>query len=124
MRGLRVPSAAGWLLTVGGVMAKYEVVLAPAARRAVLGLRTLQDKDDLADVLRTELDNGPNAQHEFHFQIGNNEIYTATPLSFKGWTAVHRRLTSRELDRLEREQDRSVETFGFLVHDFLRPQSA
>ena len=103
---------------------KYEIVLGPAARRAVLGLETQQNKDDLADALRTELDGGPNLHHEYPFQIGNGEVYTATPLSFKGWTAVHRRLTTEELRRLEDEQGRQVEASGFLLFDFLRPQSA
>jgi hypothetical protein len=109
---------------LGGAVAKYEVVLAPAAKREVLGLRAMQDKDDLADCLRTELDHGPNAHLEFRFTNETGDTYTATPLSFKAWTAVHRRLTRDELDRLEREQDRRVERIGFLICDFLPPQSA
>ena len=106
-------------------MAKYEVVLSLAAKRAVWGLRRVHDQDDLADCLRRELDHGPNADREYVFMVERQSYsYIATPLTFRAWTAVHRQLTRQELDRLEDEQNRRVEQFGFVIHDFLRPHSA
>lgn len=104
-------------------MAEYEVVLSNAARRAVWGVRTIQDRNDLADCLGRELFHGPNAKSEYVFPI-RGESYTATPLTFRAWTAVHRRLTEHELDRLAKQEDRQVESIGFLVHDLLRPHTA
>ncbi|OJF13471.1 hypothetical protein [Couchioplanes caeruleus] len=104
-------------------MAKYEVVLSPAAWRAIRDLRTVQDRDDLADCLGKELDQGPNAENVWVFQIGDRN-YTATPLTFRGWVAIHRPLSRAELDRLGDEQGRRVESMGFLIHDLLPPHTA
>ena len=105
-------------------MAGYEVVLGLAAKRAVLGLRTEKDREGLADALRQELANGPNADKEYRFDSVGDEgkIYTATPLSFNGFTAVHRRMASAELRRLRRELGHPVSR-GFFVLDILPPES-
>ena len=58
-------------------MAKYEVVLAPAAIRFVLSLPG-EERKDLADALRQELDKGPNVEKEYHFELEGTS-YTATP---------------------------------------------
>ena len=42
------------------VVAEYEVVLSNAARRAVWGIRTVEERNDLADCLGSELFQGPN----------------------------------------------------------------
>ncbi len=107
------------------VVAAYEVVLGPAARRAVLSLRTDKDKAELADSLRQELYRGPNASKEYRFDsaLEGGKEYTATPLSFDGYTTVHRRLTAAELRRLRREQGHPVARIGFYVLDILPPES-
>jgi hypothetical protein len=108
----------------------YEVTLGPAAIRVVLGLR---DRKELADALRTELVNGPNADKELSFDSDGNAqtdpdmpsglAYTATPLSFDGYTALHRPMTPAELARLRREQGRPVADRGFYVLDILSAES-
>ena len=45
----------------------YEVVLGPTAIRVVLGLPDPADRKELADALRTQLLNGPNAHNELKF---------------------------------------------------------
>jgi hypothetical protein len=113
----------------------YEVVLAPAAIRTLLDLPEAGGRKELADALRTELLNGPNASSEFKFDSdmsaysdpaeGNSEmIYTATPLSFGGYTVVHRKMTAEELARLEREQGRSTARRGFYIIDIFSAESA
>jgi hypothetical protein len=111
----------------------YEVVLGPAAIRVVLSLPDPMVRRRLADALRAELANGPNAHNEFSFDdasysdrgAGPGKVfYTATPLSFAGYTAVHRRLTGEELDRLRQEQDRPTAALGVYVFDILRAESA
>lgn len=105
-------------------MAGYEVVLGPAAKRAVLSLRIEKDQEGLADALRQELHDGPNADKEYRFDsIGDDgRIYTATPLSFDGYTAVHRRMDPAELKRLRRELNHPVSQ-GFYVLDILPAES-
>jgi hypothetical protein len=111
----------------------YEVVLAPAAIRVVLSLPDPGNRRRLADALRAELIDGPNAHNEFRFDDASYSdrgsgpgqvIYTATPLSFAGYTAVHRRLTREEQDRLRQELDRSTAALGVYVFDILRAESA
>ena len=116
-----------------GANRPYEVVLGPAAIRVILSLPDPVVRRRLADALQNELVNGPNAHNEFSFDdasysdrgAGPGKVfYTATPLSFAGYTAVHRRLTREELDRLRQEQDRSTARLGAYVFDILRAESA
>ena len=116
--------------------AAYEVALGPAAERFVLALRRPKDRADLADALRQELaGDGPNSDKEFCFDSYGNAVtsgdpgapdgavYTATPVSFKGCTAIHRPMTRAELQRLRRELGHSVARAGVYVFDILRPDS-
>jgi len=116
-----------------GASRPYEVVLGPAAIRVVLGMPDAVVRRQLADALQTDLVNGPNAHNEFSFDDASypdrgagpgKVVYKATPLSFAGYTAVHRRLTGEELDRLRQEQDRSTARLGVYVFDVLRAESA
>lgn len=112
---------------------KYEVVPAPAAIRTILGLSDPERKE-LADALRTELLDGPNADKEARFDADmrpcdqacgpNDVVYTGTPLSFGAYVAVHRPMTKEELERLRREQGRRVAGRGFYVLDILPPGTA
>ena len=115
--------------------AVYEVTFGPAA------IRTFQSLGGrarlLAEALLTELADGPNADKEVELKFdsdGNCEfltspaahvgdIYTATPLSFDAYTALHRQMDHYELWRLEREQGRPVADRGFYVLDILPPES-
>jgi hypothetical protein len=116
-----------------GANKPYEVVLGPAAIRVVLSLPDPVIRRRLADALQAELINGPNAHNEFSFDDASYSdrgadlgqvVYTATPLSFAGYTAVHRRLTREELDRLHQELDRATSALGVCVFDILRAESA
>jgi hypothetical protein len=91
-------------------------------------------RKELADALLTELINGPNSGRELRFDAdgrdpgdtghgGTRRIYTATPLSFKGFVAVHRAMTEAELSRLAREQQRPVAPRGAYVFDVLPVES-
>lgn len=113
----------------------YEVVLAPAAIRTLLSLPEPGDRKELAAALRTELLDGPNASSEFRFdshvsaysdhRAGQGKlVYTATPLSFGGYTVVHRQMTTEELKRLREEQGRSTARSGVYVIDILSAESA
>jgi hypothetical protein len=93
--------------------ATYEVVLGPEAIRVIRDL-PYPDRRKLGRALRSELVYGPNAASEYRFDYGKAQ-YTATPLSFKAHTAVHRPLTRGELARLSREQSRPVRDCGFYV---------
>lgn len=112
----------------------YAVTLGPAAIRTIKGLPDL-DRRRLACALRTELANGPNTAKEIRFDSdvrtdtdpgANSEkvFYTATPLSFAAYTAVHRPMTEEEIERLGREQGHSMATRGFYVVDILPAESA
>jgi hypothetical protein len=101
-------------------MARYEVVLGPAARQAVLSLGVQKDQEDLADALGQELLDGPNADKEYRFDL-DGTLYTATPLSSGGYTAVHRPMRAEELARLRRELRHPVSRLGFHVLDILSP---
>ena len=108
---------------------KYEVVPGPAAIRTILGLSDPERKE-LADALRTELLDGPNAGKEARFDgdmrpCGPEDVvYTATPLSFGAYVALHRPMTKEELKQLRRDQGRGVAGRGFYVLDILSPGSA
>jgi hypothetical protein len=91
----------------------YEVVLGPEALRVIRDL-PYPDRRRLGRALRNELIDGPNAASEYRFDYGKAQ-YTATPLSFKAYTAVHRPLTRGELARLSREQGRPARDRGFYV---------
>ena len=113
-----------------------EITLGPAAIRVLLGFSDQSSRKGLASALRTELVDGPNADKEIRFdsnitsQVYANPrtpvgmVYTATPLSFEGYTAIHRRMNREELRRLRREQGRSVGSHGFYVVDILPAESA
>jgi len=98
---------------VAGLRAAYEVVLGPEAIRVIRDL-PYPDRRKLGRALRGELVDGPNAASEYRFDYGKAQ-YTATPLSFKAYTAIHRPLTRGELARLSREKSRPVRRRGFYV---------
>jgi hypothetical protein len=108
----------------------YEVILGPAALRLLL---SLTDSRRLADALAVELASGPNANKELRFDgdaqvwlhpaIADNAIYTATPLSVDGYTALHRRLSANELERLRHERGVVAEV-GVYVIDILPAEAA
>jgi hypothetical protein len=91
----------------------YEVVLGPAAIRTIRDF-PYPDRRKLDRVLRSELVGGPNAASEYKFPYAKAE-YTATPLSFKAYTAVHRPMTRAELGRLSEERGRPASRRGFYV---------
>jgi hypothetical protein len=109
----------------------YEVILATAAKRLV---SNLPDSLALARCLRTELADGPNRDIEVTFDcevqvcslpgVPGDTVYTATPLSFEAYTAVHRPLTSDELKQLAEQKDGDVAERGFYVLDILPAESA
>ena len=122
-------------MTHSGADSAYEVVLGPAAIRAIIGLPDSDRKERMGAVLRTELMNGPNARSEYKFDSdiqaysgrtgsGDGLFYTATPLSFDGYTAVHRRLSKAELKRLRQENGKSIADQGVYVIDILPAHSA
>jgi hypothetical protein len=100
----------------------YEIVLGSAAIRTIERLPE-PEQGALADALRTELVDGPNVKAALLFvcEIGQ---YTATPLSFKAYTAVHRPMTEGELSRLSREQQRPTAETGFYVPEIRGGESA
>jgi hypothetical protein len=117
-----------------GMNSTYEVILGPAAIQVFRALRTAAERRKLAAALRQELLNGPNARTEIRFDpdgkpraeadpdVPGEVVYTASPLSFRAYTAVHRPMTEAELVRLSREQRREVASLGFHVLDILRPE--
>jgi hypothetical protein len=112
--------------------ARYEVTLGPAAERVVLSLHP-RSRRALADALRRDLLNGPHADQAvelkfdstdyFDPDIPSEATYTAIPISFDGYVAVHRPMTEMELKRLRHELGQSVESLGFYVVDLLAPES-
>jgi hypothetical protein len=110
---------------------KYEVAVGPSAIRTLLNMTDL-DRKEIAEALRTELVNGPNADKEYSFEArldaaapDNGKVYTGTPLSYGGYVAVHRPMTTEELERLRREQGRRrVAAQGFHVFDILHAAMA
>ena len=77
---------------------RYELVLAPAAVRALLSLSD-PARTELAGALGTELLNGPNVRKEAFYDADlracrrEKAVYTATPLSYDAFVAVHRPLS-------------------------------
>ena len=108
---------------------KYEVVLGPAAIRTVVCLPD-GERAELADALRTELLDGPNANKAARFDADmrpcgpDDVVYLGTPLSFGAYVALHRPMTREELKRLRREQGRRAAAKGFYVPDILHPATA
>ncbi len=113
-------------------MHNYEVILGPAAVQVIMDLA---DPAPLAESLSSELREGPNADKEVRYQgsalgadhdgaVPSDAIYTATPLSFLAYTAVHRPMTDAELARLQAHERRRVARCGFVVHDILAAESA
>jgi hypothetical protein len=113
---------------------EYEVMPGPAAIRTILGLSDPERKE-LTYSLLTELLDGPNADKEVRFDgdmracdhhtCGPDDVvYTATPLNFGAYVALHRRMTREELKRLRRDQGRKVAGSGFYVLDILPPGTA
>jgi len=109
---------------------RYELVLAPAAVRALLSLSD-PARMALAMVLGTELLNGPNARKEAFYDADlracrrEKAVYTATPLSYDAFVAVHRPLSEDELARLRREKGRRrALAQGFHVLDILHLTTA
>jgi hypothetical protein len=112
---------------------RYEVVLGPAAIRTVLSM-TDRERKELAVALGTELLDGPNADKAARFDSDmrpcdqtcepNDVIYTGTLLSFGAYVTLHRPMTTEELQRLRREQQRRVVARGFYVLDILHPATA
>jgi len=123
-------------MTHTGVNDAYEVALGPAAIRTVRSLLDQDDQDELDYALRAELMDGPNADKELRFDSAGNArvyidpgvpssvVYTATPLSFDAYTAVHRPMTADELTRVSKEQGRQTAGCGFYVVDILPAESA
>jgi hypothetical protein len=109
--------------------AKYEVMPGPAAIRTILSLSDPERKE-LADALRTELLDGPNASKEARFDGDmracgpGDAVYTGTPLSFGAYVAIHRPMTKEELKRLRQEQGPKIAGRGFYVLDILSPSAA
>jgi hypothetical protein len=111
----------------------YEVILAPAASRVAVGLRP-PDREGLLAALEAELRNGPNADKEIRFDSSiyadaapgdaEDAVYTATPLSFGGYTVLHRPLTGTELTRLARQENRATAGDGYYVIDILPAETA
>jgi hypothetical protein len=109
----------------------YEVLLAPASERL---MRSLSDPLQLAGCLRTELADGPNADVAVTFdyevqicsapEVPSEACYTATPLSFEAFTALHRPMTTEELKQMGEEKNRDVADRGFYVLDILPAESA
>lgn len=115
-----------------GRKAVYEVVLAPAAHRVVCCM-AMPECAGLTEALRIELSDGPNSGKEIRFgssvwpdaDPGEAEaVYTATPLSFDGYTVIHRALSEAEIKRLEEQLGRPTMSWGFYVIDILPAESA
>jgi hypothetical protein len=111
----------------------YAVALGPAALRVIRGLPG-DGRQGLSDALRRELDDGPHTAIEVRFDstmwndggpVDAEEVYTATPLSFCGYTAIHRLMTSTEIERLgQRNESSAAGRRGFYVIDLIAPESA
>ncbi len=117
-------------MTQAGLTHAYEVALGPAALVAILRL-TGERRRKLCDALRDELLEGPNARMEVRYDSDmramrarsaetppDGVIYTATPLSCDGYTAVHRPMDKDELGRWRREHGHAASQ-GFYVFDIL-----
>lgn len=114
----------------------YIVKLAPAAERFVRNLERY-DQQELGRALAEELIDGPNADKEVRFDAdgrpqaypdpgspGDVVFYTATPLSFKAYTAIHRPMTRDELRRTAAGKSSLAGDRGFYVFAILPAESA
>ena len=114
----------------GGMTAEYDVVLGPAAVRAIQDLRDETARAELAAALRSELLQGPNAAIEVEFRLDSDaheapdRAYKATPLSFGGYTAIHRRLTQDELWLTGQERNHAAADCLLYVVDIVPAESA
>jgi hypothetical protein len=115
---------------------QYIVKLAPAVERFFQTLE-LYDQQGLDRALANELIDGPNADKEVRFDAdggfpvhgdpdlpGELTCYTATPLSFKAYTAIHRPMTRYELSKAAGGKSDLAIDHGFYVFDILSAESA
>ena len=125
----------GGLMTHAGLTHAYEVALGPAALVAILRL-TGERRRQLGEALRHELIAGPNAHMEVRYDSDmrawrgrsaeaapDGVIYTATPLSHGGYTAVHRPMDSHELKWWRHEHGHAADK-GVYVFDILSATAA
>jgi hypothetical protein len=113
----------------------YIVVLGPAATRTMQSLLPF-DQRELSRVLNDELADGPNADKEIRFDSDGHPrpcdgrsrdgtvCYTATPLSHKAYTAIHRPMTMAELSAAGTAQRDHATDLGFYVLDILAAEPA
>src|SRR6266536_1008819 len=115
---------------------QYILKLAPTAERFFRALE-LYDQQGLDRDLADELLDGPNADKEIRFDAdggspvyadpdlpGDVTFYTATPLSLKAYTAIHRPMTKDELSRAAEGKNDLATDRGFYVFDILSAESA
>lgn len=115
---------------------RYIVRLAPAAERFIRALEPY-DQQGLDRALADELIDGPNADKEVRFDAngaflayvdpdlpGKLTCYTATLLSFKAYTAIHRPMTKDELGIAAAGTSDLAIDHGFYVFDILSAESA
>lgn len=107
----------------------YTVVLGPAASRFKLSLASV-DQLELDQALREELVGGPNAANEVEFDsrghappCGNGscggQVYITTPLTYRAYLVIHRRLTADELRIASQEHPNTGDDLGLFVLDIL-----
>jgi len=122
-------------MTHTGPKRTYEVVLGPAAIRTIQSIGNHPDRAELDGALSTELLNGPNTGKELRFDSdiraykdsaasSGGVIYTATPLSVSGYTAIHRPLAENEIKQLRGERSSPIADQGFYLIDILPAESA
>jgi hypothetical protein len=115
---------------------RYIVRLGPAVERFFRALEPY-DQQKLNRALAEELIDGPNADKEIRFDADGRSgvyadpdlpdaatYYTATPLSFKAYTAIHRPMTKDELSRTAKGKNDPASDHGFYVFDILPAESA
>jgi hypothetical protein len=115
---------------------RYIISLGPAAGRFFQALEPY-DQQGLDRALAEELIDGPNADKEIRFDAdggfpvyadpdlpGDVIYYTATPLSFKAYTVIHRPMTKDELGRAAERKNDLASNHGFYVLDILPAESA
>jgi hypothetical protein len=112
-----------WIAFVGREKAEYAVILGPSAIRTIRGLSAEEERKRLGDALRKELKGGLHEEKQFIFE-SDGVSYTATPLSFRGYTAIHRPMTKGEIDRLREDRTGKTAGNGFYVIDILSMEYA
>jgi hypothetical protein len=113
----------------------YLMKLTPTAQEILRNLEP-DDQREIDRVLRRELMYGPNSDKESRFDGDGNFgayaepnspdsgfRYTATLLSYKAYTAIHRPMTKDELRR-EAQAAGQATAHGFYVFDILPADSA